>query len=322
MNAIKVSLVVPIYNEEKSLGKLVESINYQTFQPDEVVLVDGGSIDKTVEVFEKLCSRNSVYKLIKTQRAMPGKGRNIGIENARNQWIALTDAGIVLDKNWLAELVKAAEDNPAADMIYGNLSPIMGSFFEKLVTLSFMPPDSKSGIRGKSIASCLLKKKVWQAVGGFPDIRAAEDLIFMEKAKKQEINTAFAPKAFIHWQLSTNISALFRKFMLYSKCNVWAKREWQWHYGVVKQYLLVLPFVVLTFLHSWWWIAAVFGWLFARTIKRLLTHRYEFGYSVLFNPFIFFGLMFLILTIDTATFAGWIQAIYHRKPDAFTEIHV
>ncbi len=108
-------------NEEDSLEKLVESVKHQTFLPDEVVLVDGGSTDKTIEVFEKLCSDNPVYKLIRTGRATPGKGRNIGIEAARNEWIALTDAGIVLDKNWLAELVKVAEKN-ATDKIPFSLS--------------------------------------------------------------------------------------------------------------------------------------------------------------------------------------------------------
>jgi glycosyltransferase involved in cell wall biosynthesis len=119
-SSLKISLVVPIFNEEDSLEKLVESINRQTFQPDEVILVDGGSTDKTVEVFERFCPPDSIYKLVKTGRATPGKGRNIGVENARNQWIAFTDAGITLDKDWLAELVKIVEINPTTEVVYGN----------------------------------------------------------------------------------------------------------------------------------------------------------------------------------------------------------
>ncbi len=45
-SSLKISLVIPLYNEEDSLEKLVESINRQTFQPDEIILVDGGSTDK------------------------------------------------------------------------------------------------------------------------------------------------------------------------------------------------------------------------------------------------------------------------------------
>lgn len=322
MNIIKVSLVVPIYNEENSLEKLVKSINYQTLKPDEVIFVDGGSIDKTLEVFEKLCSSNPIYKLIKTHRATPGMGRNIGTENARNDWIAYTDAGIVLDKNWLAELVETAENNRAADIIYGNFAPLINESFDKVAALAYVAPQNRNGFRGNSIASSLIKKQVWRTIGGFPDLRAAEDLMFMEIAGKLGFKTNFAPKALMYWQLCPNFFSVFRKFILYSKFNVWIGREWQWHYGIAKQYLIVLPFVIAVLLHSWWWLTAVAAWVFIRTAKRILQHRYEFSFSVIFNPFIFVGVMCLILTIDLAMYIGWMQGIFHRKPDHLKEIHV
>ncbi len=319
---LKISIVVPMFNEEDSLKHLVDSINHQTFQPDEVILVDGGSTDKTVEVFEKLCSHNSIYKLIRTGRATPGKARNIGVENMRNEWIAFTDAGIILDKNWLAELVKIVETNPTIDAVYGNLSPVISNFFEKIATLAYVAPLKKYDIRTKFIASSLIKRDVWQKIGGFPNLRAAEDLIFMEKVDEAGCKTATAPAALVHWQLRPTLQSTFKKFVLYSKHNVWINRQWDWHYGVVRQYLLLIPFVVLAFLHSWWWLFVIVGWLFTRTAKRILKHRYEFGWLTVFNPFVLFSTMFLISIIDLATFIGWTQVVYHKKPDDLTEIHV
>ena len=318
----KISLVIPMYNEENSLGALVESINRQIFQPDEIILVDGGSTDKTVEVFEKLCSRNPVYRLIETVRATPGKGRNIGIENARNQWIAFTDAGIKLNDDWLANLLQAVRENPSTDVVYGNFAPAIKNLFEKCAVFAYVYPQGKNGIRGKFIASSLIKKEVWQKVGGFPDLRAAEDLLFMEEIDRQNWRVAYAPKAMVNWQLRPDLSSTFRKFVLYSKHNVWINRQWDWHYEVAKQYLLISPFLILAFLHSLWWLAAVVIWLFARTAKRISKHNYEFGWSAVFNPFIFFGTMFLIFTIDIATSIGWIQAILQKKPDNLTETNV
>ncbi len=320
-SSLKISLVIPLYNEENSLRKLVESINQQTFQPDEIILVDGGSIDKTVEVFEKLCSRNPVYKLIKTERATPGKGRNIGIENARNQWIALTDAGIKLKNDWLENLSRVVRESPSTDIVYGNFAPTITNLFEKCAVFAYVTPQGESGIRAKFIASSLLKKEVWQKVDGFPDLRAAEDLMFMDEIERQGFSFAYAPEAMVYWQLRPDFFSTFRKFVLYSKNNVWAKRQWQWHHGIVKQYLLVLPFVVLSVLHSSWWLIAIVGWVFARTAKRILMHRNEFGFWRLLNPFVFLGSAFLILTVDFATFVGWIQAILHKKPDNFMETH-
>ena len=320
-SSLKISLVVPLYNEENSLGKLVESISRQTFQPDEIILVDGGSTDKTVEVFEELCSRNPVYKLVKTERATPGKGRNIGIENARNEWIALTDAGIKLNDDWLENLLQIVEENPSTVVVYGNFAPTVKNLFEKCAAFAYVYPQGENGIRGKFIASSLIKKEVWQKVGSFPDLRAAEDLMFMEEIERQGFSVAYAPKAMVYWQLRPDIFSTFRKFVLYSKHNVWINRQWDWHYGIVKQYLLVLPFLILTFLHSPWWLFGIVGWLLARTAKRISKHNHEFGWSAVFNPFIFFGTMFLILTIDVATFIGWIQAILQKKPDNLTETH-
>lgn len=316
-----VSLVIPIRNESDTIASLIESINQQSILPDEVILVDGGSNDGTVETVSKLTLQDKRFQVIEAGNAMPGRGRNIGAENARNEWIAFTDAGIKLENMWLEELVKAINKNPSLDVIYGNYAPIRNTLFEKCAVFAYVPAQEKIGIRGKSIASALLKKKVWQIVGGFPDTRAAEDLMFMDKIEAQNFAVGYAPQAMVYWHLRPNWISTFRKFVTYSKHNVWAERQWQWHYGVAKQYLILLPFFIFGIVQSPWWLSVIFGWFCVRTAKRILRHRYEFGLLTSFNPLIFFGTMFLTLIIDLATFVGWIQAIYQKKPSDFTEIH-
>ncbi|MEP6847521.1 MAG: hypothetical protein ABI999_01605, partial [Acidobacteriota bacterium] len=80
-------------------------------------------------------------------------------------------------------------------------------------------------------------------------------------------------------------------------------------------YVALVPFVVLAAVHSRWWLLGLPLWLAARTAKRILAHRFEFGVGTLFNPVIFFGVAGLILLIDLATFVGWIQAILFRQAD-------
>ena len=307
----KISLVIPIKDEADSLENLCSSVSRQTRQPDEIILVDGGSTDETVEIAKRIIVNQSEFKLIETLQASPGKGRNIGTENAAFEWIAYTDAGIILENDWLEKLVEKTED-VEVDVVYGNYTPIIESYFEKIATLAYVPAQNANSIRGKFIASCLIRKKVWTVSGGFPDLRAAEDLIFMEAAEKQNFNTAFAPDAVIHWKLRPNISSTFRKFALYSKYNVWAGRKWDWHYGVLKQYLILAPILFLAIFHAWWAIVAVL-WLLARTTKRIFPHFNEFGLFELVNPLTFFGAAFLILVIDAATFVGWGQAILGKK---------
>ena len=314
MQSLKVSLVIPVRNEAHSIELLIESIGRQSFAPDEVVLVDGGSTDATLEIVERLAVGNASLRLVKTEGATPGKGRNLGIEAAPNQWIALTDAGIRLDENWLKELVKASGD---ADIVYGNYTPDFdetrrggdaSGLFQKCAALAYVPPQRADGIRGKFIASSLLKKKVWEAVGGFPDLRAAEDLMFMEQAEALGFRVEIAPKAMVYWSLRPDLASTFQKFVLYSKHNVWAGRQWDWHYGVLKQYLALVPFLLLAAFLSWWSLLAFPLWLFARSAKRIFMHRYEHGLAPLFNPMVVFGVALLVLVIDAATFVGWAQA--------------
>jgi glycosyltransferase involved in cell wall biosynthesis len=310
---MQISLVIPMKNESDSLAGLLESIEKQTLQPAEIVLVDGGSTDGTVELAEKFASENSRIKLIKSAQASPGKGRNLGIEAAENEWLALTDAGIRLEPDWLENLAQAAAREPAADLVYGNFSPVLDSLFEKCAAISYVPALRANSIRAQSVASMLLKKRVWERVGGFPDLRAAEDLMFMERAGKAGFMAAFAPGAQVYWQLRPGFRSTFQKFTLYSKHNVLAGRAWDWHYGVAKQYLFVLPFVVLAIFHSPWWLFGAAAWLAARTAKRILLHRFEFGLGALFNPLVFGGVALLVLTIDAATFAGWAQALLNKN---------
>jgi glycosyltransferase involved in cell wall biosynthesis len=310
---LQISLIIPVKNEADSLDLLINSINKQSRAPDEIILVDGGSIDGTAALAEKLIAGDNRFHIIEAGEASPGKGRNIGTEKASNEWIAYTDAGIKLSDNWLEKLVEKHTENPETDIIYGNYAPIRETYFEKIASIVYVSPQNESGIRGKSIASSLMKKEVWTAIGGFPDLRASEDLIFMEQADKKGFHHVFAHAACVYWKLQPNLFRTFDKFLLYSRLNVLAGRQWDWHYGVLRQYLAVTPFVASAVFHSWWWLVVIVLWLFARTLKKMLAHRREFGTEMFFNPVIFFGVMFLILVIDFATFVGWGQAVLERK---------
>lgn len=320
MQSPKVSLVIPVRNEADSIDVLLESIERQTVQPDEIIIVDGGSTDKTLEILAARSAGDEWLKLIAVDEATPGKGRNIGIDAAKNEWIALTDAGIRLDETWLAELTANCQN---ADIVYGNYAPELSSPFSKdkkslfltAATIAYVPAQRPGKIRSMAIASYLLRKEVWEAVGGFPDLRAAEDLMFMEQAKQLDFKSATAPKAMMYWSLRPDVASTFAKFRLYSKHNVWADRQWDWHYGIARQYAVMLPFVLLGIIHSFWWLIAFPVWLAARTIKRAAAYWHELGGRVLFDPRVLSITAFLILVIDAATFAGWFEAAIKPKND-------
>lgn len=314
-----VSLVIPVRNEERSLPSLIESIKQQTFEPAEIIIVDGGSVDGTVRVAKEIAGRDPRFRVIEAGPATPGRGRNIGVAAARYDWIAFTDAGIRLEPDWLAELVRTADADPSLDVIYGNYEPVITSFFERCAALAYVPPKLPRGngsLRGPSIVSCLMKRDAWARVGGFPDLRAAEDLIFMERIEKAGLRIGWAPQATVWWSLQPSFKKTFKKFALYSYHNVLADRQKYWHYGVARQYLVAIPFLLLGILHSTWWFGVPVAGFILRVARSIWRHRDGKGVMWLFNPLQFALVGTIILAIDLATFVGWGQAM--KQSSTFT----
>jgi len=108
---MKVSVVVPVRDEERSLGALLDSLLAQTTPPDEIVLADGGSTDATVALARTYADRG--VRLLEIGPAYPGQGRNAAIREARNDWVALVDGGCVADPAWLENLLSSREALPA-----------------------------------------------------------------------------------------------------------------------------------------------------------------------------------------------------------------
>jgi glycosyltransferase involved in cell wall biosynthesis len=321
---LQISLVVPVRNEEESLARLVSSIRAQTRQPEEVLLVDGGSNDRTVELARELAAGDERFRVVEAGEASPGRGRNVGASEARYPWLAFTDAGIGLDPEWLERLAEQVEAEPETEVVYGNFDPVTRTFFERCAAIAYVAPKTPHGddgslTRGRFIASSLMRREVWRRAGGFPDMRAAEDLIFMERVEAEGARTRWAPRANVRWQLQPNLARTFRRFALYSKHNVWAGRQRFWHYGIARQYAVALLFVVLAVVHSVWWLLVPALGLAARAAKSILRHREGRGLLWALNPLQFAGVVLVLLTVDLATFVGWAQALLTRPAGAAAE---
>src|SRR6185369_9657932 len=111
----KVTLIVTVKNEARTLASLFESIESQTRLPDEVVISDGGSIDGSLKLLRNWKPGFPVHILQKIgNRSI---GRNAAIDAATFPIIAIADAGCVLDKDWLKELLRPFAQG--ADVVAG-----------------------------------------------------------------------------------------------------------------------------------------------------------------------------------------------------------
>ena len=111
---MKVSVIVPVRDEEHSIRELLDSLLQQTRPPDEIVITDGGSVDATPQIIEEYIQQGAPIRLIRTDGSLPGRARNLSAAQASFNWLGFTDAGIRVAKDWLETLVARAEEDDSS----------------------------------------------------------------------------------------------------------------------------------------------------------------------------------------------------------------
>lgn len=104
-----ISVVIPTYNSEKTILKTLKGLKNQTYKDFEVIVVDDGSNDKTIEIIEDF-KKEFNLKLIKQEHTGPAFARNLGAKNSRGEIILFTDADCIPDTNWVKEMIKPFEN--------------------------------------------------------------------------------------------------------------------------------------------------------------------------------------------------------------------
>ena len=102
-----ISLVIPVYNVEKYLDKCMESVLAQTYDNYEVILVDDGSTDNSGKMCDEYAERDSRVTVYHQKNSGVSVARNVGIENAKGEFISFIDSDDWVDESYLEKLVNA-----------------------------------------------------------------------------------------------------------------------------------------------------------------------------------------------------------------------
>ncbi len=127
---VRVSVVVPVRNEEKYIAKCIESVLRQDFSKEdlELILVDGDSEDKTVEIIGRFANKYNFIKLLKNPQRTVQHALNIGIKNAEGEYIVRMDAHSEYADDYILRCVeyleKTCAENVGGPMIARGKTPI------------------------------------------------------------------------------------------------------------------------------------------------------------------------------------------------------
>lgn len=128
----ELSIIIPTYNEEKYLPKLLTSIIKQNYKGKlQIIVVDGESEDKTIEVAKRFKDRIEDLEIIKAKRDV-GSQRNVGVKNARYFHILFLDADMILPKDFLNRLLKKVNPKERI-LVHTSFVPSDANLFEWLV---------------------------------------------------------------------------------------------------------------------------------------------------------------------------------------------
>ena len=132
------SVIIPLYNKEAFIASAINSVLSQSFQDFEIIVVDDGSTDHSLERVNEI--RDARLRVISTPNQGPAAARNLGISHIRGNWIIFLDADDRLAQNALSLFHQAIEDQPSCDVFYATTL-----FFKNGVFQSSFPRDSKEG---------------------------------------------------------------------------------------------------------------------------------------------------------------------------------
>ena len=107
----KVSVVVPIYNVEKYLPKCIETIQTQSYENLEIILVNDGSTDSCLKICEKYKKDDERIIIVNKKNGGLSDARNYGIEKATGKWITFIDSDDYVEKDYIETLINLSNSD-------------------------------------------------------------------------------------------------------------------------------------------------------------------------------------------------------------------
>jgi glycosyltransferase involved in cell wall biosynthesis len=174
-----ISIIIPVYNEEQYIVKLLESIKKQDYPKIEIIIADADSTDKSVE-------KALEYNAVVVPGGTPALGRNNGAMIAKGEYLMFIDADVILPEKFISNAVNSF-DNKYYEIATFKFLPLSDLKIDELifkVTNIIIKLSEKFHPLAPGFA-IMCTKRIFRKVNGFnEDLKLGEDHDFVEKSSK------------------------------------------------------------------------------------------------------------------------------------------
>jgi glycosyltransferase involved in cell wall biosynthesis len=211
---MKISVIIPVFNEEKYIATCLNCLTKQTEKPDEIIIVDNNCTDQTINIVRKF-NHQLPLKIIREKTRGTTFARNKGFEKASGDILVRTDADTKQPKNWLEIIKKNFLNSKDIDALTGPVVfydlPLKSTFYSKLLIYGFKVLTGSYPVFGPGMA---LRKKAWIKVENklcLDDKQVHEDFDLAIHLHKNNLKIAY-DKNFISYTSGRRIKQNPRSF--------------------------------------------------------------------------------------------------------------
>ena len=197
---MKFSLIIPSFNSVNTVGKTIQSILDQDAFAliKEIIIVDSSNDGKTRAILNTF-NNNKISLILLNTKTSPALGRNIGAKQATGDILCFIDSDVYLDKTWLDEIIKAYVNGAKMGCGSVNIPEFQQNNNLALAQLYLQFNESlNTGVTRpiSMVPACnmFITKELFDKAGGFPDIRASEDVLLCLKVGESD-KVWFVPTA-------------------------------------------------------------------------------------------------------------------------------
>lgn len=212
---MNVTLISTVLNAEQHLPAFLDSVRGQTVQPHEIVIVDGGSSDGTLELLRD----EEGITVIQERGANIARGRNVAIAAATHDVLAVADGDCVLEPEWLASLLVPIAEG--ADVAMGFTAPLTDGFLQGCMAAVNFPVDAKEVNPARfmpSARSVAFRRSAMEAAGGYPEwLAIGEDMWVNHRWRDLRLDMRFAPDAVARWRPRPTLRATWLQYFRYAR---------------------------------------------------------------------------------------------------------